>query len=185
MSKSLQATIYVDESVSSVDQARSYAQSAANTQSGLKQEMWGLVMATPKDIVNDGEDVVSTLRERFNDIWEQLWDSFIDEYKYEMIADDAEYVEDSLVKKLWDKEAEERKRQNEEQKRRHEFFQKYKGVLNPYSFDDIRIYEEWSNGSLELPQALTEEERNKIVHDINKKEEERMNERLKEIKYNE
>lgn len=184
MSKGMQTMMYVDENVSSISQAREYEHRAEKYKNDLKGELWGLVMATPKDIVAEG-DPIDVLRERFDDIWESLWDAFVDEYKYGAIADDAEFVENSLVKKQWTREEEERKEIEKETKIRSKFFNKYKDVLNPFNFDDIRIYEKWSDGKLELGEILTKEERDNIIKDLNEKEQELFRERVKELEKHE
>ena len=82
MSKGLQVTVYVDDSVSSIASARNYAERAERSRKEAKRKLWGLVIATPKDIVGDGKDPIEVLQERFDDIWDTLWDSFIDDYIY-------------------------------------------------------------------------------------------------------
>src|SRR5574344_904956 len=88
MSKGLQVTVYVDDSVSSIASARDYAERAERRRKEAKRKLWGLVTSTPRDIVGDGKDPIEVLQERFDDIWDTLWDSFIDDYIYSMIADD-------------------------------------------------------------------------------------------------
>lgn len=185
MSTVLRPTVYVDNGVSTIAQARSYAQQAEAERNELKQELWGLVMATPRDIAPSNEDPITNIKERFNSIWEDLWDAFVDDYKYTAIADDAEYVDNSLVKKQWDDDEEEERRYKLELKRREKFFKKYEGVLNPYSFDDGRIYEEWVDGNLELGETLTKSERDEIVKKLNEQSEERMKDALKALKQDE
>lgn len=185
MSKALQPIIYVDDYVSTIEQARDSARRAESTQNDLKQELWGLIMATPKDIVNDGESPISVIKERFDYIWEDLTDSVIDVYKYNVIADDAEFTDGSLVKAQWEEEEEERKEFERRNKRMKDFFKKYKDALNPNNFDDIHLFHEWDDGNLELPNSLTKEERDNIVKKMKEDELKLLNERLKEFKDNE
>ena len=96
MSKGLQVTVYVDEAVSSIASAREYANRAERCREEAKRKLWGMVTCTPRDIASDGEDPMEALQERFDDIWDTLWDSFIDEYKYSIIADDAEFNREIL-----------------------------------------------------------------------------------------
>ena len=181
MSKALQPIIYVDEYVSTAEQARDYARRAVGEQNNLKQELWGLVMATPKDIVEHGKDPINEIRGRFDEIWEELWDAFINDYKYTVIADDAEYSEGSLVKQCWEKEEEERKEHDRKYQRMDDFFKKYKGVLSYNNFDDIGLFNKYDEGELELPELLTKEERDNIVKKIKEDEMKMLNDRLKEI----
>lgn len=185
MSKGLQPTIYVDDYVSTVAQARDYAKRAEDARNELKQELWGLIMATPKDIAKSGEDPIESIKERFNYIWEDLWDAFIDDYKYNAIADDAEFIDGSLVQMQWDEEEDERKAFEERRKRMNEFFDKHKGVLNPNNFDDINLFNEWDDGNIEIPDSITKEERDRIVEKKKKDEIDMLNQRLKEFEGNE
>lgn len=185
MSKGLQPTIYVNDYVSTVAQARDYAKRAEDARNELKQELWGLIMATPKDIAKSGEDPIESIKERFNYIWEDLWDAFIDDYKYNAIADDAEFIDGSLVQMRWDEEEDERKEFEERRKRMNEFFDKYKGVLNPNNFDDINLFNDWDEGNIEIPDSITKEERDSIVEKKKKDEIDILNQRLKEFEGNE
>lgn len=170
MSKTVQANLYIDEHVSSVAHARDYAKRAAECREEIKSDIWGLIMATPKDVVKDGEDPIRTLKERFDDMWEELWDGFIDDYKYTVIADDAEFVEGSLVQMAWDEEEREERKFRMEQIERDAFFEKHKGVLNKYNFDDITLYNKMCEGKVSIPDNLTKEERDNLINDLKETE---------------
>lgn len=170
MSKTVQANLYIDECVSSVAQARDYAKRAAEYREDIKSDIWGLILATPKDIVKDGEDPISELKERFNDMWEELWDCFVDDYKYTVIADDAEFVEGSLVQMAWDEEEREERKFRMEQIERDAFFENHKGVLNKYNFDDITLYNKMREGKVSIPDNLTNEERDKLINGLKETE---------------
>lgn len=186
MSKCLQPTVYVDENISSIQEARNSAASAERSIKELKMELWGLVMATPKDVVQDGKDPISEIKERFDYLMDDLIDCIVDEYKYNIVADDAEFGgEESLVKKQWEEEEIERKKYEAEQKKRNDFFKLNKDVLNPYNFDDISIYKAWSNGELELTMPLTEQVREDVLNELKIKEQELIKNRIKELKGNE
>ena len=184
MSKELQVTVYVDEAVSSIASARNYAERAERCRKEAKRKLWGLVIATPKDIVSDGEDPMEVLQERFDDIWDTLWDSFIDDYIYSMIADDAEFNETSLVKKQWENEEKERQKMLEEHNKCKQFWKMHEGVLSPYNFDDYKIYNEWRDGNIVITEPLTKEQRNAILEDIKSKEKKVLEEVIKKAKSN-
>ena len=171
MSKEVQVKIYIDKDVSSIRTARDRIERAWLKQEDLKGELWGLIMATPKDVVADGEDPINNLKECFNDIWGKLWDAFVDEYKYTVIADDAELNEDSLVAKAW-----------EEERKRKEFFNKYRDVLNPYNFDDCKLYDEFKKGNLIITEPFTAEQRAFHLEQIEKKEKDIVAEAFKQLK---
>lgn len=114
-----------------------------------------------------------------------MWDAFIDDYKYNVIADDAEFIDDSLVQMQWDEEEDERKEFEERRKRMNEFFDKHKGVLNPNNFDDINLFNEWDDGNIEISDSITKEERDRIVEKKKKDEIDMLNQRLKEFEENE
>lgn len=177
MGRYFNPSVFVDKNVSSISAARSYANEAEEDKKKLKEELWGLVMATPKDVVPNGDDPIVTLRGYFDDIWEQLWDAFVDEYKYNIIADDAEYTsgDESLVKKAFDEEAEEERKNKEEIEKRKEFFKKYP-VFDPMNFDDSIVYEEWREGRLKLEDSLTKEEADEIKRKLKEEETKRIKE---------
>lgn len=181
MSKTVQANLYIDECVSSVAQARDYAKRAAEYREDIKSDIWGLILATPKDIVKDGEDPISELKERFNDMWEELWDGFINDYKYTIIADDAEFVDDSLVRMAWDEEEREERKFRMEQIERDAFFEKHKGVMNKYNFDDITLYNRMCEGKLSIPNKFTKEERDNLVKEMKEMEKKEIEDALERI----
>lgn len=169
MSKVLQPSIYVKESVSSIEEAQRLADEAQEEENDSKRELWGMVMATPKDIVQGGEDIQEVLWQKFSDIWETAVESIIDNYKYTVIADDALYYEDSLVKREWQIEKAEADKMASEELKRRDFFAKYS--LSLYNNDDITIYEWWRNGKIDnADELLTKEGRSKIINQINSKE---------------
>ena len=184
MSKELQVTVYVDEAVSSIASARNYAERAERCRKEAKRKLWGLVIATPKDIVSDGKDPMEVLQERFDDIWDTLWDSFIDEYKYSIIADDAEFIKGSLVKRYWKNEEKERQKMLEEANERSNFFKRCDGVLSPYNFEDYTIYNEWKNGNVTITWPFTKEQRDAILEDIKSKEKKALDEAIKKLESN-
>ena len=184
MSKGLQVTVYVDENVSSIASAREYAKRAEHCIEEAKCKLWGMVTSTPKDIVSDGKDPMEVLQERFDDIWDTLWDSFIDEYKYSIIADDAEFNKGSLVKKYWKNEEKERQKIVEEAHERWRFFKRCDGVLSPNNFDDCIIYDEWKNGNVTITWPFTIEQRNTILEDIKSKEKKAFEEAIKKLESN-
>lgn len=182
MSKEVQVGICIDEDVSSIRTARDRIERAWFKQKDLKGELWGLIMATPKDAVADGEDPINSLKERFDDIWDELWDAFIDDYKYTVIADDAELNADSLVVKAWEEEKNSMEALREEERKRKEFFNKYRGVLNPYNFDDYKLYDEFKEGNLIITEPFTAEQRAFHLEQIKKKEKNIVEEALKQLK---
>lgn len=184
MSKSLKPTVFVNEKVTSIGEARSFAEKALSEGKSWERELWGLVMATPKDIVADGEDPVEVLKERFDSIIGYLWEAYVDEYKYTAIADDAEYDEDSLVSKAFDAYKKDEEDMKHEKENMEEFFQKYDGVLSKYNFDDYEIYREWSDGSIKIPSPFTKEDRNRILKQIREKEEKILKEAFKKVENN-
>lgn len=184
MSKGLQVTVYVDENVSSIASAREYAKRAEHCIEEAKCKLWGMVTSTPKDIVSDGKDPMEVLQERFDDIWDTLWDSFIDEYKYSIIADDAEFVKGSLVKRYWKNEEKERQKMLEEANERSHFFKRCDGVLSPYNFEDYNIYNEWKNGNITITWPFTKEQRDAILEDIKSKEKKALEEAIKKLESN-
>ena len=181
MSKTVQANLHIDEHVSSVANARDYAKRAAEYREEIKSNIWGLIMATPKDVVKDGEDPIISLKERFDDMWEELWDGFIDDYKYTVIADDAEFVEDSLVQMAWDEEERNERKFRMEQIERDAFFEKHKGVLNKYNFDDIILYDRMREGKVSIPNNFTKEEHDKLVNELKETERKEIEEALKKV----
>lgn len=182
MGRYFKPSVFVDKNVSSVPNARSYAKEAEDDKNRLKEELWGLVMATPKDIVSNGEDPITTLRGYFDDIWEQLWDAFVDDYKYTAIADDAEYTggDESLVQKVFDEEAEEERKNKEEIEKRKSFFKKYP-VFDSMNFDDSIVYDEWREGRLKLGDSLTKEEADEVKRKLKEEEEKRIKEAWKRV----
>ena len=184
MSKGLQVTVYVDDSVSSIASARNYAERAERRRKEAKRKLWGLVTSTPRDIVGDGKDPIEVLQERFDDIWDTLWDSFIDNYKYSIIADDAEFNETSLVKKQWENEEKERQKMSEEHNKCRQFWKMHEGVLSPYNFDDYKIYNEWRDGNIEITEPLTKEQRDALLEDIKSKEKKALEEAIKKAESN-
>lgn len=182
MSKEVQPYIYIDENVSSIKSARNRIESALFAQKTLKAELWGLVMATPKDITTEGEDPIANVKERFEYIWDSLWDAFIDDYKYTVVADDAEYNEDSLVRKVWEKENNSLEKLKEEENERVNFFNKFRGVLSPYNLDDYKIYQGFKDGEIVITEPFTPEQRNLILQKISEKEKETLSNAFKQMK---
>lgn len=148
MSKEVQPYIFIDEDVSSVKAARDRVERAWFKQKALKADLWGLIMATPKDITPDGVNPIDNVRERFEDIWDGLWGAIVDDYKYTAVADDAELNEDSLVAKAWEEEKKSMEALREEERKRKEFFNKYRGVLNPYNLMTISYMKSLRKGTL-------------------------------------
>ena len=182
MSKEVRPFIFIDEDISSVKAARDRVEMALSKQKALKSDLWGLIMATPKDITPNGEDPIAHIRERFEDIWDGLWDAFIDDYKYTAVADDVELNEDSLVAKEWNNEKRLMKEMKEEERNRTEFFNKYRGVLNPYNFDDHKLYYEFKEGNIVITEPFTAEQRAWHLEAINKREKKELEEALKRVK---
>lgn len=185
MSKEVQAYICIDEDVSSVNNARNRSEKACLIQKELKGELWGLIMATPKDITSNGEDPITNLKERFEDIWDSLWDAFIDDYKYTVVADDAEYNNDSLVKKAWDEELKTIEDLRKEERERIDFFNKYRDVVSPYNFDDYKLYREYKEGNIVITEPFTAEQREYHLNKIEKRDTAALEEALKRIKKDE
>lgn len=182
MSKEVQPYIFIDEDVSSVKTARDRVERAWFKQKALKADLWGLIMATPKDITPDGVNPIDNVRERFEDIWDELWGAIVDDYKYTAVADDAELNEDSLVAKAWEEEKKSMEALREEERKRKEFFNKYRGVLNPYNFDDYKLYEEFKEGNIVITEPLTTEQRAWHLEAIKNREQKVLDEALKRIK---
>lgn len=182
MSKEVRPFIFIDEDISSVKAARDRVERAWFKQKALKADLWGLIMATPKDITPNGEDPIAHIRERFEDIWDELWDAFVDDYKYTAVADDAELNEDSLVAKEWEKEKKSMEEMKEEERKRTEFFNKYRGVLNPYNFDDYKLYDEFKEGNIVITEPFTAEQRAWHLEAIKKREKKELEEALKRLK---
>lgn len=172
MSKGLKPTIYIDENVVSSVGARNKAEESERDREKLKSKLLALALATPRDITPLDESPLSYVTETFNEIWEDLWDAFINDYVYTVIADDADYEEDSLVKKSFEEDIAEKKKYEDSIKIQRDFFEKYSEVLNKFNMDDFLIYEEWVNGRLEMPNPFTKEDRDKIVNHIKEKEKE-------------
>lgn len=185
MSKTLQANLYVDEYVSTIAQARDYANRAEKYREGIKSDIWALILATPKDVVQSDEDPISTLKARFDEMWEELWDAFIDDYKYTTIADDAEFVDGSLVQMAWDEEEKERRKLQLEEDERNAFFAKHKDVLNQYNFDDISLYNRMCDGKILIPDNLTKEDRDVLVSKMKEDEKREIELALKRLNDNE
>lgn len=185
MSKGLKPTVYVDDYLSNVAQARDYAMRAEKDRNDLKLRLWGMIISTPKDVVANGKDPIVELKETFEDIWSELWDAFIDDYKYSIIADDAEFDSDSLVRKEWDEEEKERKEYEERQKKREKFFNEHSDVLSSYNFDDITLYNEYELGNIDIPSELTKEKRDELLNEIKRREQELINKAIKEMRKNE
>ena len=181
MSKRLKVTLYADEFVNSVAQARDYANRAEKERDKIKSSIWSLILATPKDIVRGDEDPIDSLKERFEDIWDSLWDSFIDDYKYTVIADDAEFEEDSLVKKEFDVSKKEHEELEKEYKEKNAFFDKYKGILDRYNVDDILIYNDIRDGIIKLPSNFTKEKRDELVRQSKERERKLINDKIEEL----
>ena len=185
MSKTVQANLYIDECVSSVAQARDYAKRAAEYREDIKGDIWGLILATPKDVVQSGEDPIRSLKERFNDMWEELWDGFIDDYKYTIIADDAEFVDDSLVRMAWEEEEREERKFKTEQIERDAFFEKHKDIMNKYNFDDITLYNRMREGKISITDSFTKEKRDKLIKEMKEVEKKEIEEALERMKKDE
>lgn len=182
MSKEVQPSIFIDEDVSSVNAARDRAERACFKQKALKGDLWGLIMATPKDITPDGVNPIDNIQERFEDIWDELWDAFVDEYKYNAVADDVELNDDSLVLKVWEEGQKTMEELREEERKRTDFFNKYRDVLNPYNFDDYKLYEEFKEGNIVITEPLTTEQRAWHLEAIKNREQKVLEETLKRIK---
>lgn len=182
MSKEVRPFIFIDEDISSVKAARNAVERALFKQKALKADLWGLIMATPKDITPNGEDPIAHIRERFEDIWDELWDAFVDDYKYTAVADDVELNEDSLVAKEWNDEKKLMNEMKEEERNRTEFFNKYRGVLNPYNFDDHKLYYEFKEGNIVITEPFNAEQRAWHLEAINKREKKELEEALKRVK---
>lgn len=184
MSKEVRPCIWIDENVSSVKIARDRVERAWFTQKDLKAELWGLIMATPKDITAEGEDPIGNLKERFEDIWDSLWEAFIDDYKYTVVVDDVELNEDSLVKKAWEEEEKSIEEMKREQKERNAFFDKFRGVLTPYNFDDHRLYEEFKAGNITINEPFTSEQRAWLINKIKERDKQEIKEAIERINKN-
>lgn len=104
MEKKLLTTLFIDEEVQSIKHARYLAKKAKEERNQLKGELLSLAMATPNDITPYGEDTLSYIKRKFNEIWGQLFDLFIDECKYTIVANDAEFEQNSVVQKQWNGE---------------------------------------------------------------------------------
>lgn len=181
MSKEVQPCIFIDENVSSVKAARDRVERAWFKQKALKADLWGLIMATPKDITPDGVNPIDNVRERFEDIWDELWDAFIDDYKYNAVADDVELNDESLVQKVWEKERKTMEELREEERKRAEFFSKYRGVIDPYNLDDYRLYQEFKKGNIVITEPFTAEQREWHLEAIKKREKKVLAEALKRL----
>ena len=184
MSKDIKPTIYIDDYVCSVKHARDMADRAVNEQNRIKGDIFSLVMATPKDITPINEEPHEYLREKLDGLWEELFDAFIDDYKYTIVADDAEYLSDSLVKESWEKEEVERKLLREKEDKMKMFFDKYKHVFDRYNMDDISIYEACSDGEITIPspEEITINDREEILRRMKEKEDEILRKTLEKIK---
>lgn len=170
MSKILKPIVYVDEKVSSIDIAKHYADKAQKAGERLKSELWGLVMCTPKDVTAEGEDPIANVKEKFDEIMDELWEAFVDDYKYTIIADDASYNENSLVTEAWEEELKDIEEMKLENERRKKFFEDY--GLDRNNFDDYTIYQEWRDHQITIDsKPLTKECRDQILADIRHREE--------------
>jgi len=129
MEKKLLITLFIDEEVQSIKHARYLAKKAKEERNQLKGELLSLAMATPNDVTPYGEDTLSYIKRKFNEIWGQLFDLYIDEYKYTMIANDAEFEPNSSVQKQWNSENNELERLKEEELKREYPFNDNKDVL--------------------------------------------------------
>lgn len=181
MSKEVQPCIWIDDDVSNTKIARDRVERAWFKQKELKGELWGLIMATPKDITANGEDPITNLKERFEDIWDELWDAFVDDYKYTAVADDVDLNEESLVAKVWEEEKKSMEKLREEERKRAEFFGKYRDVLSPYNFDDYKLYKEFKNGNIVITEPFTAEQRALHLEQINKRDRDVVKETLKRL----
>ena len=182
MSKEVQPCIFIDEDVSSVKSARYRIEGALFKQKELKADLLGLIMATPKDITPDGVNPIDNIKSRFEDIFGELWDAIVDEYKYTAVADDVEFNDESLVQKVWDEEKKSMEELREEESKRSDFFNKFRDVLNPYNIDDYLIYEEFKNGNIVITEPFTKEQRAWHIEAIRKRGKKILEEALKRIK---
>lgn len=129
MEKKIQTTIFIDKEVKTIQHARQLAKMAEYDLNQLKGELLSLIMSSPKDITPDGEEPLLYLKRNFNKIWENLWQGFIDKYKYTMIANDAEFEPNSSVQKQWNSENNELECLKEEYLKREYPFNDNKDVL--------------------------------------------------------
>lgn len=129
MEKKLLTTLFIDEEVQSIKHARYLAKKAKEERNQLKGELLSLAMATPNDITPYGEDTLSYIKRKFNEIWGQLFDLFIDECKYTIVANDAEFEQNSVVQKQWNGECVELDLLKEEDLKREYPFNDNKDVL--------------------------------------------------------
>lgn len=180
MSKSVQVELFIDDGVSSIQSAQRRIDRAKEAISRLREDLWGMVMSTPKDVVKEGENPMEVMRELFDDSIESLYDAITDDYIYTMVKNDAEYCEDSLVVKMWKEEEDEYNKMVEETQKRHAFFAKHKGVLKDTNFDDIRIYDRVRDG-LVLADPFTMEEREKLLANMNAEDEKAMQDAINKI----
>lgn len=164
-------TIYVREHISSIKDARNRAGCADEVVSEKKAELLALVMGNPSDLTPNEEDPFYYIKEKFNEIFEELSTSIIDNYIYTICADDAEYNEDSLVKEAFDKIKRDNDKMLEEEQKRTQFFRE-NTALNSYNFDDISIYEYYKDAhgvNVKFP-ITTEEQRNAALEKIKEHE---------------
>jgi hypothetical protein len=130
MEKKLLTTLFIDEEVQSIKHARYLAKKAKEERNQLKGELLSLAMATPNDITPYGEDTLSYIKRKFNEIWGQLFDLYIDECKYTIVANDAEFEQNSVVQKQWNGECVELDLlKDEELKREFNDYIKFKKLL--------------------------------------------------------
>lgn len=129
MEKKIQTTIFIDKEVKTIQHARQLAKMAEYDLNQLKGELLSLIMSSPKDITPDGEEPLLYLKRNFNKIWENLWQGFIDKYKYTMIANDAEFEPNSSVQKQLNSENNELECLKEEYLKREYPFNDNKDVL--------------------------------------------------------
>ena len=129
MEKKIQTTIFIDKEVKTIQHARQLAKMAEYDLNQLKGELLSLIMSSPKDITPDGEEPLLYLKRNFNKIWENLWQGFIDKYKYTMIANDAEFEPNSSVQKQWNDEISELERLKEGEMKQEKAFNGHEDLL--------------------------------------------------------
>lgn len=166
MSKEVKPVVYIDDYVTSVACAREHAERAYANIADAKRQLWGLVMATPRDIAGN-DDPVEKLEELFSELMDEIAENIVDNYKYSIVADDAEYIDGSLVKKSFNADKAEEAHAEAENAKRSAFFTL--AGLNPYNMDDARIYDEWKDNKITLDFPLTEAERADVIKYLDEK----------------
>ena len=166
MSKAVKPDVYIDDYVMSIDSCRENARSAHKNITDAKRRLWGLVMATPRDIAGD-DDTVEKLEELFSELMDELEEYIVDNYKYNIVADDAEYGPDSLVKMAFEEDKAEEAKREAENARRDAFFKS--SGLNQYNMDDQLIYDAWANNEISLDFPVTPAAREGAVKYVKEK----------------